>query len=82
MHKYLGKINRCNQRLRCVCDNINNRMKKELLSNQIKCSYIITLGRVTGKYFNIIYYVFNKRDRKSTRLNSSHIPLSRMPSSA
>ena len=23
-----------------------------------------------------------KRDRKSTRLNSSHIPLSRMPSSA
>ena len=24
----------------------------------------------------------NKRDRKSTRLNSSHIPLSRMPSSA
>ena len=28
-------------------------------------------------------YVFQKgRDRKSTRLNSSHIPLSRMPSSA
>ena len=27
-----------------------------------------------------IYYTF--RDRKSTRLNSSHIPLSRMPSSA
>ena len=25
---------------------------------------------------------FVKRDRKSTRLNSSHIPLSRMPSSA
>ena len=25
---------------------------------------------------------FFKRDRKSTRLNSSHIPLSRMPSSA
>ena len=24
----------------------------------------------------------NERDRKSTRLNSSHIPLSRMPSSA
>ena len=24
----------------------------------------------------------NKQDRKSTRLNSSHIPLSRMPSSA
>ena len=26
--------------------------------------------------------VFYERDRKSTRLNSSHIPLSRMPSSA
>ena len=25
---------------------------------------------------------FTERDRKSTRLNSSHIPLSRMPSSA
>ena len=27
-------------------------------------------------------YEEGKRDRKSTRLNSSHIPLSRMPSSA
>ena len=27
-------------------------------------------------------YKYPKRDRKSTRLNSSHIPLSRMPSSA
>src|ERR1051326_6772528 len=26
-------------------------------------------------------YVFDETDRKSTRLNSSHIPLSRMPSS-
>ena len=26
--------------------------------------------------------LFNRADRKSTRLNSSHIPLSRMPSSA
>ena len=28
------------------------------------------------------FYKDVKRDRKSTRLNSSHIPLSRMPSSA
>ena len=28
------------------------------------------------------YVAINDRDRKSTRLNSSHIPLSRMPSSA
>ena len=27
-------------------------------------------------------YTIVRRDRKSTRLNSSHIPLSRMPSSA
>ena len=28
------------------------------------------------------FYYFQEKDRKSTRLNSSHIPLSRMPSSA
>ena len=32
-------------------------------------------------YFSVIYPGVIK-DRKSTRLNSSHIPLSRMPSSA
>ena len=31
---------------------------------------------------NIAKKVTNELDRKSTRLNSSHIPLSRMPSSA
>ena len=30
----------------------------------------------------IASYNYSQRDRKSTRLNSSHIPLSRMPSSA
>ena len=34
-----------------------------------------------GMYVNKYDY-FNGTDRKSTRLNSSHIPLSRMPSSA
>ena len=34
-----------------------------------------------GKIDRKIYDLF-KEDRKSTRLNSSHIPLSRMPSSA
>ena len=38
----------------------------------------MTLSNVT--HYQII--VRNYRDRKSTRLNSSHIPLSRMPSSA
>ena len=32
--------------------------------------------------FTAEIYVLSKEDRKSTRLNSSHIPLSRMPSSA
>ena len=30
----------------------------------------------------IVNYLKDNKDRKSTRLNSSHIPLSRMPSSA
>ena len=44
---------------------------------------------VTRVVFGMIYGVVHcisrvqgERDRKSTRLNSSHIPLSRMPSSA
>ena len=38
----------------------------------------------TEEYFDVDVYsrYGNDRDRKSTRLNSSHIPLSRMPSSA
>src|ERR1051326_2987552 len=39
--------------------------------------------RRTGFQSEIFYaYGFKTADRKSTRLNSSHIPLSRMPSSA
>ena len=41
-------------------------------------------GVATGKSRHVAIPVFPSRvlDRKSTRLNSSHIPLSRMPSSA
>ena len=35
-----------------------------------------------GKRFGVIVLAEGLADRKSTRLNSSHIPLSRMPSSA
>ena len=54
---------------------------------------IVKLGRLTKQkgvganllakleFFNPLASV-KDRDRKSTRLNSSHIPLSRMPSSA
>ena len=37
---------------------------------------------VVGKLFGSVGKAFPLPDRKSTRLNSSHIPLSRMPSSA
>ena len=37
-------------------------------------------GAAAAKEF--IAKMLDRRDRKSTRLNSSHIPLSRMPSSA
>ena len=46
------------------------------------------IGNGTGSYQTDIVVkdldldVSNRVDRKSTRLNSSHIPLSRMPSSA
>ena len=39
---------------------------------------VMKLGQIR---INIVERLMNK-DRKSTRLNSSHIPLSRMPSSA
>ena len=37
---------------------------------------------VEGTYPSLDMKFQSERDRKSTRLNSSHIPLSRMPSSA
>ena len=40
------------------------------------------LNWLSGADETTLGYVQNKGDRKSTRLNSSHIPLSRMPSSA
>ena len=42
------------------------------------------IQRVAGNddFLNRLYINKSKKDRKSTRLNSSHIPLSRMPSSA
>ena len=42
-----------------------------------KAQEILDSGKALDKFKEII-----KADRKSTRLNSSHIPLSRMPSSA
>ena len=42
-----------------------------------------TLGEMlVDKYGHDRAFIMSSKDRKSTRLNSSHIPLSRMPSSA
>ena len=39
-------------------------------------------GALTPPIYQTSTFAFENVDRKSTRLNSSHIPLSRMPSSA
>ena len=43
---------------------------------------IVTMGRKISEMTRRLYEANEYVDRKSTRLNSSHIPLSRMPSSA
>ena len=51
------------------------------LGNTLKITLAaVLLGIVIGT--SVIFSVFPKPDRKSTRLNSSHRSLSRMPSSA
>ncbi len=61
---------------RTIESDIGNIPKKygNALYSGIATSAIYTVGLLTGED--------EVRDRKSTRLNSSHIPLSRMPSSA
>ena len=49
----------------------------ELGDWESKCEYLMDLGDDLPEITPEL-----KSDRKSTRLNSSHIPLSRMPSSA
>ena len=43
---------------------------------------IATRQQAVNQYYNLHTPIVDGSDRKSTRLNSSHIPLSRMPSSA
>ena len=45
-------------------------------------SQLISFDSLGTPTANSVYLEKISRDRKSTRLNSSHIPLSRMPSSA
>ena len=77
--------------------NLNNALGDKLNSNDFTASNILTLIKTvdgTGSGLDAdtldglqpgvsnVGGTIVQRDRKSTRLNSSHIPLSRMPSSA
>ena len=61
--------------------NGNSLIEKSLGGSE---SAMIYMAREITKLGNdvTVYCECDKPDRKSTRLNSSHIPLSRMPSSA
>ena len=58
----------------------NNAMSTELLTEETVIPYLID-KKIVNQDENPEVEVLTG-DRKSTRLNSSHIPLSRMPSSA
>ena len=77
-----------------LCTEKRGVQKKMLyVGNQVSLQYELPLADVVLDFFDRLKstsrgyasfdYEFNRfQDRKSTRLNSSHIPLSRMPSSA
>ena len=54
------------------------------IKGSTKLGKMLTAAGVTKDWTGKAFQIWNpaKLDRKSTRLNSSHIPLSRMPSSA
>ena len=55
-------------------------------SNQMRRAGLSHLTAVSGANFaivsSLVFFLFRRIDRKSTRLNSSHTDISRMPSSA
>ena len=56
----------------------------ELIKRDLLNAFNIRQGQLPGRpgYGTVLWDYLFEKDRKSTRLNSSHIPLSRMPSSA
>ena len=73
-HKYGGD----QFKVRCVSDFGNTAGTKTVAINVFGTVYTLVVGAAADTGSATIA----TRDRKSTRLNSSHIPLSRMPSSA
>ena len=53
--------------------------EKEVSEMQEEMMTVLVVEPMKAPY---VKHIPNELDRKSTRLNSSHIPLSRMPSSA
>ena len=51
-----------------------------LIGRAVHISLLFPIGMIVGLGISVGYVIY--RDRKSTRLNSSHIQKSRMPSSA
>ena len=52
------------------------------LDTLVRLRWLAVAGQSAAVLFGRFGLGFSLPDRKSTRLNSSHIPLSRMPSSA
>ena len=59
-------------------------MDDRALWSELRSGSLIALEVIYRRYYSLLlnYGMKCTPDRKSTRLNSSHIPLSRMPSSA
>ena len=72
MHKNIQGIGMTSQRTR---DRLIERLRKEGISNE----RVLEVMRTTPRH---IFIDEALADRKSTRLNSSHTDISRMPSSA
>ena len=68
----------------CVCSNPSGSLCAENTGNSSDVGYIIYGFDLNDGLYDIAlnHCPEDDGDRKSTRLNSSHIPLSRMPSSA
>ena len=66
-----------------IKENLDKEITLDLLTKKFKISKSNLNNKFIRKFqYTPIKYLNNLRDRKSTRLNSSHVALSRMPSSA
>ena len=67
----------------CVCDlSVLLKMTQSAISHQLRLLRNFNLVKFRKKGKIVYYSLSDEQDRKSTRLNSSHTDISRMPSSA